>query len=87
MVEQLKKLDNNGNATGAVNDQALFVLTVFEKINETKLKFSQECVTVLWKTPTYEEGRVKLTKTQLNKLKPATKNKAAATFKITKKNF
>ena len=85
MVEQLKKLDNNGNATGAGNDQ--FVLTVFEKINETKLKFSQECVTVLWKMPTYEEGRVKLTKTQLNKLKTATKNKAAATFKITKKNF
>ena len=37
--------------------------------------------------PTYEEGRVKLTNTQLNKLKPATKKKAAATFRIIKKNF
>ena len=35
----------------------------------------------------YEESRVKLTNTQLNKLKPATKTKTRTTLRITKKNF
>ena len=35
----------------------------------------------------YEEARVKLTNTQLNKLKSATKNKTWTTLRITKKNF
>ena len=35
----------------------------------------------------YDEGRLKLTNTQLNKLKYAAKNKAGATLRITKKNF
>ena len=40
-VEQLKKLDNNGNATDADNDQSMFVLqkTIAEKIKETRLNF------------------------------------------------
>ena len=35
----------------------------------------------------YEEARVKLTNTQLNKLKSAAKNKTRTTLQITKKNF
>ena len=35
----------------------------------------------------YEEGRVKLTNIQLNKLKCSTKNKTGTTLKITKKTF
>ena len=35
----------------------------------------------------YEEERVKLPKTQLNKLKPALKNKTGTTLRTTKKNF
>ena len=35
----------------------------------------------------YEEGRIKLTNTQLNKLKYARKNKTGATLIIGKKNF
>ena len=35
----------------------------------------------------YEEARVKLTNTQLNKLKAAVKNKVGTTLRITKKNF
>ena len=47
-VGQLKKLDNNYNATDEVgNDQSMFRLTILEKIKETTLKFSQGKVTVL----------------------------------------
>ena len=35
----------------------------------------------------YEEARVKLTNTQLNKLKSEAKNQTGRTLKITKKNF
>ena len=48
MVGQLKKLDDNDNATtDGGNDQFMFVLTILEKINETRLKFSDGSVTVL----------------------------------------
>ena len=46
-VGQLKKLDRDGNATDAGNDQSMFILTISEKIKETRLKFSQVSVTVL----------------------------------------
>ena len=47
-VGQLKKLDGNGNATYEWNnDEPMFVLTILEKIKETRLKFSQGSVTVL----------------------------------------
>ena len=39
-VGQLKKLDSDGNATDVGNDQSMFVLTILEKIKETRLKFS-----------------------------------------------
>ena len=35
----------------------------------------------------YEKSRVKLTNTQVNKLKPVTKTKTRTTLRITKKNF
>ena len=35
----------------------------------------------------YEEARIKLTNTQLNKLKSAAKNKTGTTLKINKKHF
>ena len=34
-VRQLKKLDDNNNATDAANDQSMFILTILEKIKET----------------------------------------------------
>ena len=47
-VGKLKKLDAEDNATDAGdNDQSMFVLIILEKINETRLKFSQGSVTVL----------------------------------------
>ena len=48
MVGQLKKLDDNDNATtDGGNDQFMFVLTMLEKIKETRLTFSEGSVTVL----------------------------------------
>ena len=35
----------------------------------------------------YQEARVKLTNTQLNRLKSAAKNKAGATLSLNNKNF
>ena len=46
-VGQLKKLDANVNATTAGNGRSMFVLTILDKINETRLKFSQGSATVL----------------------------------------
>ena len=47
-VGQLKKLDANDNPTDAGNNhQSMFVLTILEKMIETKLKFSEGSVTVL----------------------------------------
>ena len=41
-VGQLKKLDKNGNATDAGNNQSMFVSIILGKIKETRLKFLQE---------------------------------------------
>ena len=46
-IGQLKKLDDDDNAATAGNDQFMFVLTILEKMKETRLKFSQGSVTVL----------------------------------------
>ena len=43
-AEQLKKLDDNDNATDEGNDQSIFVLTILGKIKEAQLKFSQGSV-------------------------------------------
>ena len=44
-----------------------------EKIKETRLKFSQGSATVLKKMENYQEARVRLTNTKLNKLKSVVK--------------
>ena len=44
-IAQLKKLDADDNATDAGNDQSMFVLTILEKIKQTRLQFSQGSVT------------------------------------------
>ena len=46
-VGKLNKLDGDGNATDAGNDQSMSVLTISEKIKEMRLKFTQGSVTVL----------------------------------------
>ena len=46
-VEQLRTLNNNGDATDVGTHQNMFALTVLEKIKETQLKFSQERVMVM----------------------------------------
>ena len=46
-IGQLKKLDDNGNATDAGNDKSMIVVAILEKIKETRLKFSQGSVAVL----------------------------------------
>ena len=46
----------------------MFAVTILEKIKETRLKFSQGSVTVLQKMVNYEEVRVKIANSQLNKL-------------------
>ena len=44
----------------------MFVLTILEKIKETRLKFSLRKCTSLMKMSNYEEVRVERTNTQLN---------------------
>ena len=43
---QLKKLDNSVNSTDVDDEQSMFVVTILEKIKETRLKFSKESLTV-----------------------------------------
>ena len=69
------KIDPNDNAINIDNNQSMFVLTILEKIKETRLKISQGSVTVLWKRASYQETTVKLTNKQLNKLKSPPTNK------------
>ena len=46
-IGQLQKLDVYGNATDTGNNQSMFVLTIFEKRKESRLKYSQGRLTVL----------------------------------------
>ena len=64
----------------------MFTLSILDKIKETRLKFSQGSVTVVWNMVNYQEARVKLTNTQLNKLKSAAKNKTGTILRPNKKN-
>ena len=63
-VGQLKELHANDNATDASNNQSLFVLTIFKKIKEIRLKISQGSVTVLLIITNYQKSRVEITNTQ-----------------------
>ena len=74
-VGQLKNVDGI-NVDGT---QKMFVLIILEKIKETRLKFPQGTVAALQKMANYQEVRVKLTNTQLYKLKSAAKNKTNMT--------
>ena len=65
----------------------MFILTILEKIKEKRFKFSQRSVTVLQIMANYQEARVKLTNTQLNKLKSAAKSKTGTILRLNKKNF
>ena len=83
----MENLNNNGNATDARdNDQSIFVLRILEKIKGTRLKLSQGSVTVFKKTASYQEVRVKLTNTQLNKLQSPAKNKTGTILRSNKNN-
>ena len=64
----------------------MFVLTILEKIKESILEISQGSVTALWKMTNYQEARVKLANTQLNKLKSATESKTGTILILNKKN-
>ena len=64
----------------------MIVLTIFKKRKKI-LKFSQAGVTVLQMMVKYQEMRIKVTNTQLNKLKPAAKNKIRAILQIIKETF
>ena len=86
-VGQLKKLDDDDNATDASNDQSMFLLTILERIKQKRLKFSQGNVTVLYKMANYQEAKVKLTNMQVNILKSAVKNKAGTMLRLNKKNY
>ena len=50
---ELVGLDDDGNATDAGNHQSMLVLTILEKIKETRLKFSQGSVIVLKQMANY----------------------------------
>ena len=64
------KIINDINADGTQN---ISILTISKKIKQERLKFSEGCVKVLRKIANYQEARVKLTNTQLNKLKSVAK--------------
>ena len=65
----------------------MFILMTLEKIKETRLKFSQGSVTILKIIANYQDTRVKLTNTQLNKLKSAAKNRTGAILRLNERNF
>ena len=75
-TECIVQLKNTDRIT-ADGNQPMFVLTILEKIKETRAKFSQGRVIVL----------KKMRNSQLSKLRYAAKNETGITIRITKKNF
>ena len=65
----------------------MFVLKILEWIKETRLKYSQGSVTLLQKVANYQETRVNLTNTQLNKLNSAATNKTGTILRLNKNKF
>ena len=56
-----KKIDTTDNTTDAGGtDRFMFVLRSLEKIKETRLKFSQVSVTVLYKMANYQKVKLKI---------------------------
>ena len=60
----------------------MFILMILERIKETRLKFSQESVTVLYIMSNYQKATIKLTNEQLNQL-----SKTGTMLRISKKKF
>ena len=87
-VAQLKKIDANGNATNAGNnDQSMPVLTSLEKNEKSEITFlSRNCNSTI-EMVNYQKERVKLTNTLLNKLKSAAKVNKRATLRLNMKKF
>ena len=87
-VAQLKKIDANGNATNAGNnDQYMPVLTSLEKNEKSEITFlSRNCNSTI-EMVNYQKERVKLTNTLLNKLKSAAKMNKRATLRLNMKKF
>ena len=69
-IQQIELIgqSKNNDSKNAYDTQSMFVLTTLEKSKETRLTFFHGSKTVLYKMASYEEARVKLTNTQLNKL-------------------
>ena len=65
----------------------MFVLAILGKFKEKRLTFPQGSVTVLQIMGNYQDTRVKLTNTQLNKLKSAANHKTGRILEINKKDF
>ena len=87
-VAQLKKIDANGNATNAGNnDQSMPVLTSLEKNEKSEITFlSRNCNSTI-EMVNYQKERVKLTNTLLNKLKSAAKMNKRARLRLNMKKF
>ena len=77
MIKQREFVGQSKDVDGINPDEAesMFILTILETIKETRLKSSQGGVTVLQTMTNYQETTVKLTNTQLSKLKSAAKIK------------
>ena len=58
-----------------------------QKIKEISLRFSQGSVRAFQIMTNYQEARVKLTNTQLDKLKYAAKNKTGTILRLNKKKL
>ena len=80
----IKKLCGSNNAVDGDSPKSWFVLTIFEKIKETRLKFSQKNVTIFKKMAIYEKVRVQLTNDQSERLYSIAKSKTGTT--LTKKH-
>ena len=63
----------------------MFALINFNQRNKIKI-FTRKCVTALLKMGNYQEARVTLTNTKLNKLKSDAKNKTGRILKKIRQN-
>ena len=79
-IELVGQLKNSDDAV--VASESTFVLTILEKIKETRLQFSQGSVTILQIITNYQEARVKVTNALLNKLKSAARNKTGTIIRL-----
>ena len=87
-IEFVGQLKNDDDMNADVM-QSMFVLTILEKNQRNEVKiFSRKCKSLIKHgQEDDQEARVKLTNTQLNKLKSEPKNKTGTKLRITKKNF